>query len=236
MPSELKALTQVVMTCKDRQMCVKVFKEAHLFAKQIITEAAGHKAKLGRNSHWDFDPDLLENVAERRWAEMMKHLKRLVIAYDNMPPDMRGDLLTFREIIKNLDWLVIMSFHSVEVEEKRREKAKKRLSSDGRGASGDDVSFSGRGGSLSGRVDSGASTADNFDTASMASYGSVGSRGSARSFSASGASTSGFSDFAGGSRAGGRKASMSSKASLSSSKASPYASFAAAAELGRAAM
>ena len=53
------------MTCKDRQMCVKVFKEAHLFAKQIITEAAGHKAKLGRNSHWDFDPDLLENVAER---------------------------------------------------------------------------------------------------------------------------------------------------------------------------
>lgn len=215
-------------------MCVKVFKEAHLFAKQIITEAAGHKAKLGRNSHWDFDPDLLEGVAERRWAEMMKHLKRLVIAYDNMPPDMRGDLLTFREIIKNLDWLVIMSFHSVEVEEKRREKAKKRMSSsDGRGPSGDDVSFSGRGGSLSGRIDSGASTNDNFDTASMASYGSVGSRGSARSFSASGTSTSGFSDFAGGSR-GGRKASMSSKSS--SSKASPYASFVAAAEQGRAAM
>lgn len=224
----------MVMTCKDRQMCVKVFKEAHLFAKQIITEAAGHKAKLGRNSHWDFDPDLLEGVAERRWAEMMKHLKRLVIAYDNMPPDMRGDLLTFREIIKNLDWLVIMSFHSVEIEEKRREKAKKRMSSsDGRSPSGDDVSFSGRGGSLSGRIDSGASTNDNFDTASMASYGSVGSRGSARSFSASGASTSGFSDFAGGSR-GGRKASMSSKSS--SSKASPYASFVASAEQGRAAM
>ena len=37
-PAELKALTQVVMTCKDRSMCVKVFKEAHLFAKQIITE------------------------------------------------------------------------------------------------------------------------------------------------------------------------------------------------------
>ena len=221
-PSELKALTQVVMTCKDRQMCVKVFKEAHLFAKQIITEAAGHKAKLGRNSHWDFDPDLLENVAERRWAEMMKHLKRLVIAYDNMPPDMRGDLLTFREIIKNLDWLVIMSFHAVEVEEKRREKAKKRMSLDGRGGSSDDVASSFRG-SASGRIDSGQST-DNFDTASMASYGSVGSRGSARSFSASGASTSGFSDFAGGSR---RKSRGSSSAS---SKASPYASFAAAAE------
>lgn len=220
-PSELKALTQVVMTCKDRQMCVKVFKEAHLFAKQIITEAAGHKAKLGRNSHWDFDPDLLENVAERRWAEMMKHLKRLVIAYDNMPPDMRGDLLTFREIIKNLDWLVIMSFHSVEVEEKRREKAKKRLSLDGRGGSSDDVSFRG---SASGRVDSGGT--DNFDTASMASYGSVGSRGSARSFSASGASTSGFSDFAGGA---GRK----KRGSAASSKSSPYASFAAAAEEGR---
>lgn len=75
---------------------------------------------------------------------MMKHLKRLVIAYDNMPTDMRGDLLTFREIIKNLDWLVIMSFHSVEVEEKRRDKAKKRMSSSdtggGRGNSSDDVS------------------------------------------------------------------------------------------------
>lgn len=218
-PSELKALTQVVMTCKDRAMCVKVFKEAHLFAKQIITEAAGQKAKLGRNAHWDFDPDLLENVAERRWAEMMKHLKRLVIAYDNMPPDMRGDLLTFREIIKNLDWLVIMSFHSVEVEEKRREKAKKRLFGHGganRNLSDDQVSF-GRGSSSGilggGRIDSGYST-DNFDTASMASYGSVGSRGSARSFSASAASTS-YSGASGVRRGGSRL------------KAAPYAAFVA---------
>ena len=44
-PAELKALTQVVMTCKDRSMCVKVFKEAHLFAKQIITEAAGQRER-----------------------------------------------------------------------------------------------------------------------------------------------------------------------------------------------
>jgi hypothetical protein len=201
-------------------MCVKVFKEAHLFAKQIITEAAGQRAKLGRNAHWDFDPDLLENVAERRWAEMMKHLKRLVIAYDNMPPDMRGDLLTFREIIKNLDWLVIMSFHSVEVEEKRREKAKKRLAGNSRTLSDDQVSFGrgsssglGGGGGGGGRVDSGYST-DNFDTASMASYGSIGSRGSARSFSASAASTS-YSGASGVRRGGGR------------GKAAGYASFVA---------
>jgi DNA repair exonuclease SbcCD ATPase subunit len=247
-PSELKALTQVVMTCKDRQMCVKVFKEAHLFAKQIITEAAGHKAKLGRNSHWDFDPDLLENVAERRWAEMMKHLKRLVIAYDNMPTDMRGDLLTFREIIKNLDWLVIMSFHSVEVEEKRRDKAKKRMSSsDGRNSSDDVSSYAGRGGStvggggggggggrhapsVSGRsmasTDMGAN--DAFDTASMASYGSVGSRGSTRSFAVSGTSTTGgFNEHVQSLKASGRRR---GPGSTTSSKASPYAAFAAASE------
>ena len=151
---------------------------------------------------------------------MMKHLKRLVIAYDNMPPDMRGDLLTFREIIKNLDWLVIMSFHSVEVEEKRREKAKKRLAGNSRTLSDDQVSFGrgsssglGGGGGGGGRVDSGYST-DNLDTASMASYGSIGSRGSARSFSASAASTS-YSGASGVRRGGGR------------GKAAGYASFVA---------
>jgi hypothetical protein len=184
---------------------------------------------------------------------MMKHLKRLVIAYDNMPTDMRGDLLTFREIIKNLDWLVIMSFHSVEVEEKRRDKAKKRVSTGGDQSSGrnssDDVSssYTGKGAPPSSRssnagTEFGNNNNDAYDTASMASYGSVGSRGSTRSFSAKSVGgestrTIGVASTTGSTRTIGGASTASSagpagrrRAPGVGSKASPYAAFAAASE------
>lgn len=75
----------------------------------------------------EFDPDLLSRVSERRWVEMMKCLKRLVVAYDNMPSETRHDMATFREVVMNMDWLVIMSFHAQEVEERRREEAQRKV-------------------------------------------------------------------------------------------------------------
>uniref|UniRef100_A0A7S2WII2 Calponin-homology (CH) domain-containing protein n=1 Tax=Rhizochromulina marina TaxID=1034831 RepID=A0A7S2WII2_9STRA len=126
-PNELKQLQLVIGACKDQGSCLKAVKEVHLAAKHTVSEVAGKAADLSRDAHWTFDPEVLEKVPERKWAEMMKHLKKLVVAYDNLPPENRGELRTFREIVKNLDWLVIMSFHASEVEHRRRNKARRKF-------------------------------------------------------------------------------------------------------------
>ena len=91
-----------------------MFKQAHLFCKTLVIEAAGKKAAAS-NVHWEFNPELLESVQDNRWSEMLRHLRQLVVANDNMANIIRGEMDTYAEVLKNLDWMVIMSIHAVEV-------------------------------------------------------------------------------------------------------------------------
>ena len=55
-----------------------------------------------------------ESLPDNRKVMMLKHLRSLVVAYDHLSDDMRKELTTALEIIKNREVLNMVSQHDVD--------------------------------------------------------------------------------------------------------------------------
>eukprot|EP00752_Nemacystus_decipiens_P007872 g7033.t1 len=120
-PHTGNGLTKALGLCKNMESAFKLFKEAALQIKIIVVELAGEHEP---NTVWRVNPDAFESLPENRKVMMLKHLRNLVVAYDHLSDDMRRDLTTALEIIKNREVLNMMGKYCIQseaAEEKRRE-------------------------------------------------------------------------------------------------------------------
>eukprot|EP00903_Cladosiphon_okamuranus_P010933 g10326.t1 len=120
-PHTGNGLTRALSLCKNMDSASKLFKEAALQIKIIVVELAGEHEP---NTVWRVNPEAFENLPENRKVMMLKHLRSLVVAYDHLSDDMRRELTTALEIIKNREVLNMMGKYCIQseaAEEKRRE-------------------------------------------------------------------------------------------------------------------
>ncbi|CAM9435411.1 unnamed protein product, partial [Pylaiella littoralis] len=122
-PQSHNGMTKAVGLCKNMDSASKLFKATALQVKIIVVELAGEHEP---NTVWRVDPVVFESLPENRKVMMLRHLRSLVIAYDHLSDEMRRDLTTALEIIKNREVLNMMGKFCIqsEVAEERRREAK----------------------------------------------------------------------------------------------------------------
>ncbi|CAM9197891.1 unnamed protein product, partial [Ectocarpus fasciculatus] len=101
-PHTAGGLTKALGLCKNMDSALKLFKEAALQIKIIVVELAGEHEP---NTVWRVSPSLFKGLPENRKVMTLRHLRSLVVAYDHLSDEMRRDLTTALEIIKNREIL-----------------------------------------------------------------------------------------------------------------------------------
>lgn len=121
-------LTKAVQLCQDHAKSENLFKEAHLAIKRSIVELYGEQ---GVNRQWQPSTGMkeFETAPDFKKKEVLKHLRHLVIAYDNLNEKRRRNLVTALETVKNRELLIRMGQLCVQSElaEQRKTQAKKDL-------------------------------------------------------------------------------------------------------------
>ncbi|CAM9588135.1 unnamed protein product [Ectocarpus sp. 4 AP-2014] len=120
-PHTAGGLTKALGLCKNMDSALKLFKEAALQIKIIVVELAGEHEP---NTVWRVNQSLFKGLLENRKVMTLRHLRSLVVAYDHLSDEMRRDLTTALEIIKNREVLNMMGKYCIQAEaaeEKRRE-------------------------------------------------------------------------------------------------------------------
>ncbi|CAB1117939.1 unnamed protein product [Ectocarpus sp. CCAP 1310/34] len=120
-PHTAGGLIKALGLCKSMDSALKLFKEAALQIKIIVVELAGEHEP---NTVWRVNQSLFKGLPENRKVMTLRHLRSLVVAYDHLSDEMRRDLTTALEIIKNREVLNMMGKYCIQAEaaeEKRRE-------------------------------------------------------------------------------------------------------------------
>eukprot|EP00698_Gefionella_okellyi_P001991 TRINITY_DN11872_c0_g1_i1.p1 TRINITY_DN11872_c0_g1~~TRINITY_DN11872_c0_g1_i1.p1 ORF type:complete len:426 (+),score=108.91 TRINITY_DN11872_c0_g1_i1:135-1412(+) len=94
-----------------------LFKVAHSKVKRCIVEIAGEQPSGDR---WTFPPELIDRMAPHYRRQLLKVMQELVVAFDNLPDDVKDNLTTAEEIVVNTDYLIrIADFCTRHVSEQR---------------------------------------------------------------------------------------------------------------------
>ena len=107
-------LAAAIETCTDDpEASFTLFKEAHLVIKRLVVGLVGEQ---GAKTRWALEPARLDRVPQGRLLQLLKQMRLLVIAYDNLTPLQKRTLTTAIEVVKNRDWLIEMARRGLEVE------------------------------------------------------------------------------------------------------------------------
>ena len=90
---------------------------AHSKVKRFVIEIAGEQPIGDRYlmsdivdfltlSRWTFPLDLIDQMAPHYRRQLLKVLQELVVAFDNIPDDVKDNLTTAEEIVANTDYLI----------------------------------------------------------------------------------------------------------------------------------
>ena len=110
--AEIKVIIGQVRKAKDK---LRVFKEAHMAIKAILTRKFGARiCSCGRSFRRIIDPQAwplqmpdLESFAPHELSAMLASIRKIIVAFDNMDLDerQRGNFQTYLEIAINKEWL-----------------------------------------------------------------------------------------------------------------------------------
>ena len=96
--------------------------QAHLTIKRAVVLLVGDR--VGVKEHWGLNDDELARLPEHSLLNILRNMRTLVVAYDNLTPQQKRMLTTTIEVFKNRDVLIKIARHALALE--RREVRRQR--------------------------------------------------------------------------------------------------------------
>eukprot|EP00615_Pteridomonas_danica_P000722 CAMPEP_0114339994 /NCGR_PEP_ID=MMETSP0101-20121206/8089_1 /TAXON_ID=38822 ORGANISM="Pteridomonas danica, Strain PT" /NCGR_SAMPLE_ID=MMETSP0101 /ASSEMBLY_ACC=CAM_ASM_000211 /LENGTH=525 /DNA_ID=CAMNT_0001473125 /DNA_START=1671 /DNA_END=3248 /DNA_ORIENTATION=+ len=104
---------------------IRLFTQAHLTIKRAVVEVAGEQSRYVRK--WHIPKKCLHKISPHKQHELLKQIRLLVVAYDNMNEDAIEKLTTAAEVLANLDVLIEVGQVCLSAERSRRQSAPRPL-------------------------------------------------------------------------------------------------------------
>mmetsp|Transcript_18615 Transcript_18615/g.22084 ORF Transcript_18615/g.22084 Transcript_18615/m.22084 type:complete len:1093 (-) Transcript_18615:268-3546(-) len=123
-PNDKAFLNRAIASCAAG-FELRLFREAHLTIKRAVLEVAGEQSRYVRR--WLIPAGSLSQISPHKQHELLKQIRLLVVAYDNMNEDAREKLTTAAEVLANLDVLIEVGQVCLSAERSRRQSAPRPL-------------------------------------------------------------------------------------------------------------
>jgi hypothetical protein len=123
-PNDKTFLNKAIASCAAG-FELRLFREAHLTIKRAVLEVAGEQSRYVRR--WLIPAGALAKISPHKQHELLKQIRLLVVAYDNMGADAKEKLTTAAEVLANLDVLIEVGQVCLEAEQARRQHAPRPL-------------------------------------------------------------------------------------------------------------
>jgi len=120
--SETDSTKKLAMRCREVSACKTLFKEGHLVAKRTVAAVAGKQAP---NSRWQIPDGAFESLQDNKCIEALAALRKLAVAYDNFPPNVKDSVLSMSEFVRNVDSIIALAQRCLAVEGKRLARGQK---------------------------------------------------------------------------------------------------------------